>query len=78
MKLIDNWKKCYRMLSVQAMALAGAVQGAWVFIPDDMRATIPHNVVQWATMALLVLGIGGRLVDQPKVSASKADKKAAP
>lgn len=30
MKLIANWKKAWRMLSVQAMALAGAVQGASV------------------------------------------------
>ena len=55
------------MLSVQAMALAGAVQGAWIFIPTDMRDSIPANVVQGVTLALLVLGVAGRLVDQPKV-----------
>lgn len=66
MKLIANWKKAWRMLSVQAMALAGAVQGAWMFIPDDMRSSIPANVVQGLTIALLVLGVAGRLVDQPK------------
>lgn len=67
MKLIANWKKAWRMLSVQAMALAGAVQGAWMFIPDGMRSSIPANVVQGVTIALLVLGVVGRLVDQPKV-----------
>ena len=66
MKLIANWKKAWRMLSVQAMALAGAVQGAWLFIPTDMRDSIPANVVQGVTIALLVLGVAGRLVDQPK------------
>lgn len=66
MKLIANWKKAWRMLSVQAMALAGAVQGAWMFIPDGMRSSIPANVVQAVTIALLVLGVVGRLVDQPK------------
>lgn len=66
MKLIANWKKAWRMLSVQAMALAGAVQGAWMFIPDGMRSSIPANVVQAVTIALLVLGVIGRLVDQPK------------
>lgn len=54
------------MLSVQAMALAGAVQGAWMFIPDDMRSSIPANLAQAVTIALLVLGVVGRLVDQPK------------
>lgn len=67
MKLIENWRKAWRMLSVQAMALAGAVQGAWIFIPTDMRDSIPANVVQGVTIALLVLGVAGRLVDQPKV-----------
>ena len=67
MKFIANWKKAWRMLSVQAMALAGAVQGAWMFIPDEMRSSIPANVVQGVTIALLVLGVVGRLVDQPKV-----------
>ena len=66
MKLIANWKKAWRMLSIQAMTLAGAVQGAWMFIPDDMRTSIPSNVVQGLTIALLALGVAGRLVDQPK------------
>jgi hypothetical protein len=67
MKLIANWRKAYRMLSIQAMAFATAIQGAWVFIPEDMKATIPPTVVQWVTMGLLAFGIAGRLVDQPKV-----------
>ena len=66
MKLIANWKKAWRMLSVQAMALAGAVQGAWMFIPADMRSSIPESTVQMVTLALLGLGVVGRLVDQPK------------
>lgn len=66
MKLIANWRKAWRMLSIQAMTLAGAVQGAWMFIPDGMRSSIPANVVQAVTIALLVLGVVGRLVDQPK------------
>jgi hypothetical protein len=67
MKLIANWRKAYRMLSIQAMAFATAIQGAWMFIPEDMKATIPPSVVQWVTMGLLAFGIVGRLVDQPKV-----------
>ena len=68
MKLITNWRKAYRMLSIQAMAFATAIQGAWMFIPEDMKATIPPTVVQWVTMGLLAFGIVGRLVDQPKVN----------
>ena len=67
MKLIANWRKAYRMLSVQSMAMATAIQGAWVVLPEDMKTTIPPQAVQWITMGLLVFGIVGRLVAQPKV-----------
>lgn len=66
MKLVYNWRKAYKMLSIQAMAFATAIQGAWVFVPEDMKATIPASIVQWVTMGLLAFGIIGRLVDQPK------------
>jgi hypothetical protein len=66
MKLIANWKKAYRMVSVQAMAVATAIQGTWVLFPEELRAVIPPNIVYMITMGLLVFGILGRLVDQPK------------
>ena len=68
MKLIPEWKKAWRMLSIQAMTIATALQGAWLGVPDDMKAGISPNIVNGACMALLVLGIVGRLVKQDKVS----------
>lgn len=64
MKLVSNWKRAWRWISVQAMVLAGALQGAWMFVPDELRASIPPGVVQGFTIVLLVLGVMGRLVDQ--------------
>jgi len=64
MKFVDDAKQAWRWFSVQAMALAAAIQGAWVFIPEDMKASIPQNIVQWVTIALLVFGVAGRVVDQ--------------
>ena len=66
-RLVPNWRKAWRMLSVQAMAVAGAIQAAWAVLPDDMKSTIPPTLVQWLTLGLLALGIAGRLVDQPEV-----------
>lgn len=68
MTLVENWRKAYKMLSIQAMALATAIQGAWMTIPEDMKASIPPQAVHWVTMALLAFGIVGRLVAQPTVS----------
>lgn len=66
MKLIGNWRQAPRMISVQAMTAAGAIQGAWTVIPDDMRSTIPPGIVHWLTLVLLVVGIVGRLIQQDK------------
>lgn len=64
MAFIDEAKHAWRMLSVQAMTAAGAIQGAWMYVPDDMKAVIDHRIVSGATILLLVLGIVGRLVKQ--------------
>lgn len=66
MKLIPNWKRAWRMFSVQAMALAGAIQGAWPLVPEDLKTSLPPTLVHWVSVALLLAGIAGRLVDQPK------------
>ena len=64
MKIVDDAKRWWRWFSMQAMVAAAAIQGAWVFIPDSMRDSFPKNWIQGFTVALLVLGIAGRLVNQ--------------
>ena len=65
MKLDPNWRQSWRWLSMHAMTLALAVQGAWLAVPDDLRQVVP----QWASYAvtgvLLVAGLIGRLIAQP-------------
>lgn len=65
-RLIPNWRRAWRMLSVQAQAAALAVIGGWQALPDDMRAAVPQSAVYGLAMGLLVAGIIGRLIDQPK------------
>ena len=67
MKLIEGWKSAYRFISVQAMVLAGAIQGAWLYVPDDLRSTVPQSWLQGITIALMVMGVAGRLVKQKEV-----------
>jgi hypothetical protein len=64
MRMVSEWKRAWRWFSVQAMALAVALQGAWASLPDDMRARLPGGTVAAFTILLLLLGIGGRLVRQ--------------
>lgn len=64
MRLVDDFKSAWRWFSVQAMALAIAVQGAWEVLPPDMKAGIPPKLVTYVTLGLLALGVLGRLVKQ--------------
>ena len=64
MRLVDNAKNAWKFFSVQAMAVAGALQGAWLAMPPDLQARVPGEWVDALTMAILALGIVGRLVDQ--------------
>lgn len=64
MKLIKDARRAWRFFSVQAMAVAGAMQGAWLAMPPDLQARVPGDIVDAMTVAILALGIVGRLVDQ--------------
>jgi hypothetical protein len=64
MNLVAEWRQAWRWFSCQAMALAAAIQGAWAAVPDDMKTRIPDWIVTASTLALLLAGIGGRLVKQ--------------
>lgn len=66
-RLIPDWKRAWRFFSVQAFALAGAIPTAWLAVPEDMKATIPVDYVMYATIATVVLGVVGRITDQPNV-----------
>jgi hypothetical protein len=64
MKLVDNAKDWYKWLSVHCMVIAAAIQGAWIYVPDDMKQTMPPHIVSALTMVLLGLGVVGRLLKQ--------------
>ncbi len=62
--LVGEWKRAWRWFSVQAMAGALALQGAWAALPDDMKSHLPGWLVTVFSMVLLLLGLFGRLVKQ--------------
>ena len=69
MQLVENAGKAWRWFSVQAMALAAAMQIGWANLAPDLKASIPAAYVTYGTIALLILGIIGRVVAQPKAGA---------
>lgn len=67
MKLIPQWRRAWRMFSVQAMAAAGVLQIAWETHPEAIKAVVPASWVPWITVGTLLFGIAGRVVQQRAV-----------
>lgn len=66
-RLIPNAKKAWTHFSTQALALGVGIQGAWAVFPDDLKAGLPANTVQWVsriTALILLWGLIGKFVDQ--------------
>jgi hypothetical protein len=63
-RLVQDWRKCHKWLSVRCMAIATAILATWSMMPDDLKAGIPHQWVMYIAMAFMGLGIAGRLIDQ--------------
>lgn len=81
--LVDEWNHAWRWASVRCMTAALAIQGAWEAVPETLRDNLPHGMVTRATIALLVLGLIGRLVKKdvplvPSESPAAAPRVRAP
>ena len=72
MKLIPNARQVLlRSYSQQAQVAALAGIGAYGALPDKLKDVLPMWAVLGLASALLVLGIVGRLIDQPKLHEDK-------
>lgn len=71
MKLVENWKRAHRMISVQLSVINGAVLAAWQALPADWRAVLPQSLLVKVAIALLVLSIIARLIDQGSTTEPK-------
>lgn len=77
-RLIPEAKRWWRMFSMQAMGLATAALGAWQALPADLQARVPAGLVHGIAIALLALGMVGRLVQQDRVRPLPADEGPSP
>lgn len=64
MKLINDWKNAYRMWSVQCMAVAGAINGALLVVPEWVQQHLPSGLLTVLSTGALALGIVARIIDQ--------------
>lgn len=69
MKLVDNWDQAWKWLSVQLIAVAGAIQLAIIGLPDRFVSWIPDKWAHAATLVVVLAAVLGRLKDQNKPAA---------
>ena len=66
MKLVDNWKQCYRWISTICMAANIAILTTWATIPEDWKSQAEPKWVYAMLVGTLVTGMVGRLIDQTR------------
>lgn len=67
MKLINDCKAAWKHYSTIALTAASGLQGAWLSIPDSIKAPLPGWVAQavaWITLTVVLAGLGGKFIDQ--------------
>jgi hypothetical protein len=67
MKFVDNPRQVLRHWSTWALSTVVGIKGAWVSIPDDFKANLPHWVsqgVSWVVLVVAVLGLGAKFKAQ--------------
>lgn len=64
MKLVENARQAWKWFSMQAMALATALQIAWLNMPPDLKDSLPAKALPILTIVLLIAGGIGRMVKQ--------------
>jgi hypothetical protein len=52
MKLVENWKDCWKWFSVRALAAIGLLPAVWMMLPEDLRAYIPVTWLPWIAAAV--------------------------
>lgn len=63
--LVEDVHNFWKWWSMRAMGLATVITAAWIAIPNDLRSYVSPNEAKALIFILLVLGIAGRVVDQP-------------
>ncbi len=62
--LIENWKKCWKMFSVQAMTIGVAMSSTYGAMFDQLKETIPPSIMAFITATIFAIGIIARIKKQ--------------
>lgn len=71
MKISPEWRRVWRRFSFNALGWALAGIAGWQTAPQEFKDVIGPERAVWALGILLVLGMVGSVIDQPKVRTPK-------
>ncbi len=66
MKVIKDWRSAWKWYSVNCPALAAALLASWALLPQAMQDAFSPLELKVAAITLIVMGVGGRFIDQSK------------
>lgn len=77
MKLIDNWKKSWKLWSIQLNILSiiiitiltdlpSHIIASWALLPEEFKSQLDKDVVAGISIGLIILNILARLVSQTR------------
>jgi hypothetical protein len=84
MRLIPQWRLFWKFWSVRISTFGVLVGGyflefpqhaidIWNALPVDFKAVVPPKFVQWASYAIIAIGILSRGIHQPKLNQPERD-----
>jgi hypothetical protein len=75
MKLVPNAAAAPRWFSMQILTVVAALQVAWETLPPEALALIPADWRGYITLALVILAMVGRLIDQGTAAPPSEDQR---
>lgn len=74
LKLVPDWRKALGWLSVQIPLLNVAFISVWAQLPPKFQDALPAQYVLVIAVALIFVGVLGRMIDQGGVNADGSPK----
>lgn len=69
MRLIPDWRKAYRMMSVQAAIVLSLLATAYEYLPA-LQGYLPEGWMKWAALVVIV----ARLIQQPRLGRDQIEE----
>jgi formate/nitrite transporter FocA (FNT family) len=66
MRLVSDWKKCWKWFSVQAGVIGSSMSIGYVSMYAQLKENFPPKYMMLVTAVVFALGVVGRVISQDK------------